>query len=113
MWMPLRRRKISTFCSFYQAKWVATWIEKDSKIAPRLELGFRCSERERVRFSFVEIVNEKVEMQTLGLWSLGPRHGCDVRDFLKADGWMTVVEQFDPRHFFWRKIAERFDLETA
>jgi len=67
-------------------------VEEHPKTGARLKLRLRRAEPEREGFADVEIVYEKVEMNTLGLRTLGPRGGNDVRDFLKSDGRVTIIE---------------------
>ena len=88
-------------------------VEEDSKTYSRLELRFRRAESQRESLAFVEVVNEKVEMKTLGLWPFGPCGGSDVGDFLKPDGRVTIVQEFDPRHVLRQKVTERLDLEPT
>jgi hypothetical protein len=92
---------------------MANGVEEHPKTRARLKRRFRCAEPEREGFADVEIVDEKVEMKTLGLWTFGPRRGNAVRDFLKPNSWVTVIEQLDPRHVFGKKVTERLDLESA
>ena len=66
-------------------------VEEDSKTYSRLELRFRRAESQRESLAFVEVVNEKVEMKTLGLRTFGPCGGSDVGDLLKPDGRVTIA----------------------
>ena len=92
---------------------MADWVKVDPKSGARLKLRLRRAEAQCERFAVVEIVDEKVEMQTLGLFALGPRRRSDGCNFLEPDGRVAVVEQFDPGHFLGRKVAEGPDLESA
>lgn len=67
-------------------------VVEHSKTRARLKRRFRRAEPEREGFADVEIVDEKVEMKTLGLRTFGPRGGNRVRDFLKPNGRVTIVE---------------------
>ena len=71
---------------------MANGVKKDPKTAARLKLGLRRPELQRAGFADLEIVNEKVEMKTLGLGTFGPRGGNGVRDFLKPNSRVTIVE---------------------
>lgn len=91
---------------------MTNWIEEDPKTTTRLKLGFPRTEAQRECFAVDEIVNKKVEMQSLGLWSFGPRGRFERIDFLKRNGRVPVIEKFDPRDVLGEKVAQWFDVES-
>jgi hypothetical protein len=88
----------STLASAHQAKRVAYGIKKHPKTRSGLDLGLGRSNTQRVRLTDVQIIYFKIKVQLLGWRTIGPYRGHVRGDFLKSNGRLAVVEEFDPRH---------------
>ena len=71
---------------------MANGVQEHPKSGARLKLRLRRAEPKGESLADVEIVDEKVEMKTLGLRTFGPRGGNGEGDFLKRDRRVTIVE---------------------
>ena len=75
-----------------ETKRMANGVEEHPKSGARLKGRLRRAEPEGEGLASVEIVDEKVEVKTLGLRTFGPRRGNGVRNFLKPDRRAAIVE---------------------
>jgi hypothetical protein len=88
-------------------------IEIDPECVAGLEVGLRGAERKHVLLATVEIVDVEIQMQLLGSGAVRPRRRHERVNFLKAERWLSVVHQLNPRDVLWQKISEGLDFQSS
>jgi hypothetical protein len=94
----------------HETKEVSNRIEVNPKGVTGLVLVLDGSNRQNVGLALIEVVDEEVEMQLLGNWTLGPCGRDEGTDLLETERGPAVVEQGNPGHVSGIEVAEWFDF---
>jgi hypothetical protein len=89
---------------------VANRIEKHPELPAGFAGGLRCSDRERVLFRGVEVLDLKVDMKLLRDGTIRPRRRHVLLNLLEVDGGMVAVHQIGTSDVIRRHIVLGLDF---
>lgn len=99
------------FVAFNETERVADRVEVDAERRARLHSVFTRAVGKDEGLTFVEVVDDEVEVTLLRDWPIGPGWGDVPVHLLKGEGRLVTIIEFDPGGVTGEEISEGFDVE--